>query len=78
MRNGFEICESSGCVHAANFDFEIGKSIVKERLKDRAWALLDYKLQYDLHDRAQRSAHEAEAVDPDFAEVGETTSPEVA
>jgi len=49
LPNGFVIVESSSCVDPANFDIEIGKGIVIERVKDEIWKLEGYKLQCSLN-----------------------------
>jgi len=49
LPNGFVIIESSSCVDPANFDIEIGKKIVIERIKNKMWELEGYRLQTELH-----------------------------
>lgn len=46
--SGFVMIDSSSCVDPANFDFEIGKSIIMERFKNKLWELEGYKLQSEL------------------------------
>lgn len=46
--NGFVIVESSSCVDPKNYDFEIGKQICYERIKNKLWELEGYKLQSEL------------------------------
>lgn len=45
LRNGFEIVESSSCVHPANYSEEIGKEICLEKIRDKIWELLGFLLQ---------------------------------
>lgn len=47
--NGFIIVESSSCVDAANYDFEIGKEICYKKIKDKLWELEGYRLQCELN-----------------------------
>lgn len=49
LKNGFEILESSACVVAANYDPDIGASIVMQRIKDKIWGYLGFQLQDSLY-----------------------------
>ena len=49
LPNGFIIVESSSCVDLANFDIEIGKEIIENRIKNKIWELEGYKLQCKLN-----------------------------
>jgi hypothetical protein len=48
LPNGFVIAESSSCVDPPNFNIEIGKGIIEERIKNKIWELEGYKLQSQL------------------------------
>ena len=48
LKNGFVLVEHSSCVDPINFDMELGKSICMERIENKIWELLGFKLQYDL------------------------------
>jgi len=49
LPNGFVIVESSSCVDPANFDIEIGREIVTDRIKNKLWELEGYRLQNELN-----------------------------
>ena len=46
MSNGYVLTETSTCVDPLNYDETIGLQVCQERIEDRVWALLGYKL-YD-------------------------------
>ena len=48
LKNGFTIIQDASCVDPANFDIEIGKKIVEEKIKNKLWELEGYKLQNEL------------------------------
>ena len=48
LQNGFVIVESSSCVDPANFDMKMGESICMERIENKIWELLGFKLQCEL------------------------------
>ena len=48
LKNGFVLVEYSSCVDPKNFDMEIGKQICLERIENKVWELLGFKLQCDL------------------------------
>lgn len=48
LKNGFEITETSACVDAANYDEDLGASLVFTKIKDKVWFLLGFWLQCDL------------------------------
>lgn len=45
LKNGFTITESSSCVDPANYDFEIGRDICIENIKNKIWNHLGFLLQ---------------------------------
>lgn len=45
LPNGFVLTESSACVDPENFNAEIGRNIVDERIKNKLWELEGYCLQ---------------------------------
>lgn len=45
LRNNFEMVESSSCVDPANYDFELGTRLCRQRAKDQVWKLLGFLLQ---------------------------------
>ena len=49
LKNGFVIVEASSCVDPANYNPEIGRSIVRERAVNKVWELEGYLLQTELH-----------------------------
>lgn len=51
LENGFIFVESSACVSADNYDFEIGKKICLNKIKDRIWELEGYVLQKSLYEK---------------------------
>ena len=48
LKNGFILVEYSSCVDPVNFDMELGKKICMERIENKIWELLGFKLQCDL------------------------------
>ena len=48
LKNGFVLIEHSSCVDPINFDMELGKQICIERIENKIWELLGFKLQCDL------------------------------
>ena len=48
LQNGFVLVEHSSCVDPVNFDMELGKKICMERIENKIWELLGFKLQCDL------------------------------
>lgn len=48
LKNGFVLVESSACVDKANYDYELGKQICLERIKNKLWELEGYYLQKQL------------------------------
>ena len=48
LQNGFVLVEHSSSVDPINFDMELGKSICIERIENKIWELLGFKLQCDL------------------------------
>jgi hypothetical protein len=48
LKNGFVLVEHSSCVSPMNFDMELGKKICMDRIKNKIWELLGFKLQCDL------------------------------
>ena len=48
LKNGFVLVEHSSCVDPINFDMELGKQICIERIENKIWELLGFKLQCDL------------------------------
>lgn len=49
MENGFTLRESTTCVDPKNYSEEKGKEICLEKIEDRIWFLLGYKLTDDLY-----------------------------
>lgn len=49
LPNGFVLVESSGAVDKENYDFEIGKEMCIERIKDKLWELEGYVLQSEIN-----------------------------
>jgi len=47
LPNGFEMVESSSCVHPDNYDHHLGVEICMKRLKDKIWHVEGYRLQND-------------------------------
>lgn len=45
LPNGFVLVESSSCVDPANYNWEIGFNICKEKIKSKIWELEGYLLQ---------------------------------
>ena len=43
--NGFELCETSSCVDAKNYNEEIGAQCCMQRIYDKIWHLLGFLLQ---------------------------------
>ena len=48
LTNGFEICETAACVDPANYCYEVGKQICRERILKKIWELEGYKLQCEM------------------------------
>ena len=48
LQNGFVLVEHSSCVDPINFDMELGKQICIERIENKIWELLGFKLQCTL------------------------------
>lgn len=48
LRNGFQTIAHSACVSAANFDYDIGKRLAREKARDKIWELEGYRLACDL------------------------------
>ncbi|WP_338230806.1 Gp49 family protein [Lactiplantibacillus paraxiangfangensis] len=51
LPNGFVLVESSGAVSEENYDFEMGKTICLERIKNKIWELEGYRLASILADK---------------------------
>ena len=50
LQNGFVLVEHSSCVSPDNFDMKIGEEICMERIENKIWELLGFKLQCDLQE----------------------------
>lgn len=48
LHNGFEICMTSACVDAKNYDQDVGAALVLHKIKDKVWELLGFQLQCNL------------------------------
>lgn len=48
LPNGFVLTETSACLDPENFNAEIGRQIVDERIKNKLWELEGYRLQCDM------------------------------
>ena len=48
LKNGFVLVEHSSCVDQINFDMELGIKICMDRIENKIWELLGFKLQCDL------------------------------
>lgn len=48
LPNGFVLVESSACISPDNYDFELGKSICRDRITNKLWELEGYKLQTEV------------------------------
>ena len=51
LKNGFILVESSACVDPANYDMELGIKICLDKIYDKIWELLGFKLQQELYER---------------------------
>lgn len=49
LRNGFTVTGESACASPANFNFELGQKIAREKARDKIWALEAYLLKDYLH-----------------------------
>lgn len=45
LPNGFEIIETSTCIHPSNYDEAIGAEICLEKIRDKVWMLLGFLYQ---------------------------------
>lgn len=48
LPSGFVLTESSACISPSNYDFELGKSICRDRIINRLWELEGYRLQTEV------------------------------
>jgi hypothetical protein len=48
LTNGFEICATSACVRAEDFNEEIGFNIAMSKAMDKIWELEGYRVQIEL------------------------------
>ncbi len=44
LTNGFLVTGESSCVDAANFDFDLGKKLARQKARDKIWELEGYRL----------------------------------
>lgn len=51
LENGFVIVESSACVAPANYDYEMGVQICKDKIRKRLWELEGYALHKTLYEQ---------------------------
>jgi len=54
LPNGFELVESSACVHPEDYAENVGRAVCMEKITDKVWMLLGYVRQEEVSAKKAR------------------------